>query len=408
MFKKLKKTVKFYQGLEKKSYLMPSGTCTSKAGGWKIGKNITAYSTSAYVYICVKKRSEKVGELLEFGLKTKDGKEIEDSPWLDLLNQPNTYQNKNEFWELYQTFKDLTGSAFIYELKLDGNEIPKELHLLRPDKVTLLFDKTGSELIGYKYQTEHGGSVTYPPEDVISSFYPNPLAQNIGLGGMSPLTPGQKSVDTEEQLTDYHYSVLKNGGKIEGMFVFKTEFLSKDQQDQLKESFSSNYADAKNSGKPLMLSEGTEYHNLGLTPTELSYLESKKLTREDILAIYSVPKTVIGMTEGVQKGNYEEANSIFIKDTIAPLMWNIEQKLDQFLLPEYLELYIANPVPEDIEMKLKVIDSGTKNFYMTTNEKREKMGLDPIQGLDEVLIPFNMLPSGEPEKESSVKKKACC
>lgn len=411
MFEKIKTSLKFYNGLSKKSFGLSLGNSKWIAGNWVDKEQLKSYSYSAYVYACVKKRADKTSQLLNFVIKKGD-KVQDNHPLLKFLAKPNPYQTKNEFFELYQTYKDLTGSVFVHVIKIGDK--PKEMYVLRPDTITVQMDKEGTEIIAFKEDVGNGKTRQYEPEEILWSVYPNPLQKDI-IDGMSPLRPGAKSVDVDTQLSDYQYNVLKNGGKLEGILSFDSEYLTDNQINEIQEKFAERYSEAKASGKPLVMYGKGDYKNLGLTPTEMSYLESKKATREDILTIYQVPKTILGITDGVQKGNYEEANAVFIKDTVKPLIENIVNKLNEFLVPGDLELSFVDPVPEDVELKLKKADSGTKNFFMTINEKRELMELEPITDGDEILIPFNLVPLGtemgqpvDTNNDSGEKKKACC
>jgi len=417
MLKKLKEKINNFRGLRKLGLAVRTGCGIFTSGNWKIGEQLRSYQYSVYVYACVKKRSEKTAQLLEFKLKNKKtGEEIEKDHILDVLEKPNEYQTKNEFFEQYQQYKDLTGKTFIYLVTIgEGkNKKTQEMHNLDPRTMTVQMDKDGTEIVSFEQSdSKTGKSKTYKPEEIIFSIYPNPLQQSI-IDGQSPLSAGAKSVDTETQLSDYQYSILKNGGKIEGLITVDTEYLTSEQAKEIQNKFEENYAEAKNSGKPLVMYGKNEYKNLGLTPTELSYLESKKATREDILTIYQVPKTILGITDGVQKGNYEEANAVFIKDTIKPLLINIVNKLNNSeLVGDDKELTYIDPIPEDVELNMKKIENGTKNFYMTTNEKRKLVGLEEISGLDEILVPFNLVNLGDDNSFSGTndpeeKKKCRC
>lgn len=360
--------------------------------GWLAGNDIElnelkTYKNSVYVYACVKKRSEKLGQLLNFKLQRGDS-EVDDHWVLDVLRRPNDFQTMSEFFEMYQMYKDLTGSVFIWLQTNTKGEV-EEMHFLRPDRTTVLVSDVDGTVIGYKYQGKNGETTKYGKDEVVASFYPDPTDIT---GGMGPLKPAELSVDTEKQLSNYHYSVLKNGGKVEGVISFDVERLSKTQKKEIKEDFEKHYSGSENSGKPLVLEGKADYKDLGLTPKELSFLDSKKMARDDILLAYQVPKTVLGLTEDVSRANGEEANRMFIADTIKPLIKNLVAKFNQTITPEEYELSFVDPTPKDVELALKKIENGTKNGYMTTNEKREMLGLEPLDDKnDEILAPANLI-----------------
>lgn len=357
---------------------------------WTAQNYLRAYEISAYVYGAVRKRAEKVGEI-EFRLTdSRTGKEIENNKILDLLAQPNEYQAKSEFFQLYQIYKDLTGEAYIYLVRLgdNPNSEVKEMHLLRPDLfIKHTFDDKGS-ITGYVFTKESGGGqITYDANDIIFSNYPNPFDKYRGL---SPLKAGALAVDTENQLSTYHNKVLQNGGKIEGILSFKSE-LTDSQIEQAKAQFEKHFSGSEKSGKPLVMAGDATYQNLGLTPGELSYLESKKMTRDDILLIYGVPKAIVAQTDDVNYANAKEGKSIFLSETVRPLLQDLTEKLDQSLVVDGITLDFVDPTPEDVEQAIKKIDCGARNYYMTINEMRVLSGMDEIDGGDVFMVPFNLM-----------------
>ncbi|MFA5091698.1 MAG: phage portal protein [Candidatus Paceibacterota bacterium] len=358
---------------------------------WNSKEYLKAYETSAYVYAIVTKRAEKVGQV-EFRLTNRrTDAEIYEHPILNLLDSPNQMQSKTEFFQLFQTFKDLAGSAYILKIYAgEDRTVPKELHLLRPDWVTTVVDKGTGLISGYKYRVEGSGQDHFfTVEEVIASHYPSPLSF---FGGHSPLKSASLAVDTERQLSEYHYKILKNGGRVEGIISFKAEYLTEQQIKQIQADYEKRYAEAKNSGRPLIMYGGSEYKNLGLTPTELSYLESKRLTRDDLLMVFSTPKVIVAQTDDVNYSNAKEGLRVFLSQTIKPLLEGLVNKLDTTLVPEDFVLGFVDPTPDDIDLKLRQIESGSTHNYMTVNEKRELAGLDPLPDGDVILAPLSLVP----------------
>lgn len=392
MFERLKKL--FSNKVSLKGLVFGNNSWLSSP--WAESERIKSYGTSVYVHACVKKRGEKFGQLINFTLKNrKTDKEITENWLLDLLYKPNQFQTKNEFFELYQTFKDLTGSVFVYLLKVgEGkNARVQEMHLLSPDKVTIQINEETGLPAYYKYADSNGKQVIYRADDIVASFYPNPIDYSKdSFKGFSSLMPLGKRIETERQLVDYQYNVLKNGGKVEGILKFKTEVLDKEEIENIKVQYDQQFSEAKKTGRPLILYGDTEYSKVGQSMEELAYLDSLKMTRDDVLMVFGVPKTMLGLTDGVQKGNYDEANSMFIKDTLKPLIENCVEKLNEFLAPEDVELSFVDPTPEDVDLKLKKIENGTNYQYMTINEKRELMDLEPLVDGDVILVPFSLTP----------------
>lgn len=384
--------IKNFLSVTKKSFSLMSewnaNEWTNVLGGDEsMDSRFRKFSSSAYVYACVNKRAEKVSQV-EFSVRQGD-KEVLDSPLLDLLNKPNSFQTKNDFFYLYQTHKDLAGCAYILLIKTGGKVT--DMHLLHPNRVEPVFDPEEGAFTKFKYKVPSKKSgqkvVEYDADEIIASITPSPLDY---IKGQSPITAGALPIETEEQLAAYQYQVLKNGGKPEGILSFKDAELTEAQVQQLEASWGKKFSGAKKAGRPLFLGGNMEYLNLGLTPTELSYIESKKMTRDDILMIFGVPKIILSQTDGVNYANAKVGMEVFLRETIKPLVDNLVVKLNQQLADKKTKLTYVDFVPQDVELELKRRDNGIKNGWLTINEVRMQENLDPLPNGDQPLVPFNL------------------
>lgn len=368
---------------------------------WNKSDFLNAYKISLYTNACVRKRAEKVGAV-DFVVK-KNKKEQPNHPLLKLLYKPNKFFLGRDFWGLYQTYKDLTGSAYILKLGSKG-KYPEELHLLRPDLMSFKFDAENGEITKYLFKQANGKDKEYLPEEIIVSHYHDPTSQ---LSGLSLLAAAVNVIKGEEQISEYHAKVLKNGGRVEGIFNFKQDRLTKTQLSEMKDAYEEQYSDAKKSGKPLFLGGNAEYQNIGLKPSELSYLETKQVTLNDILLAFGVPKIILAQVEGVKYDNADASIRIFLRETIKPLLINLTTTLDEHFLPsDDLILDFVDPTPEDKEQKLKEIETAHNISALTINEKRVALGFDPLPGKegDKILVPMNLVPL-ESEAKKGLKKK---
>lgn len=359
---------------------------------WGSSDYMNANEVSLYTNRAIAKRAEKVGEI-EFILRDAKGEVIEKpNDLLNLLYRPNKVFTGRQFWALAQKYYDLTGEVYIYierqrEL-FEGSKIVG-LHILRSDLVEPKYNEEG-EVQKFEYKTPNK-TIDYDPKDILFLYNPDP---RMPLRGQSLLKAGVAAIQTETQISTYHSRVLENGGKVEGVFTFKTAALTKEQLADIKDRYQKEYGSAKKAGFPLFLGGDAEYKNTGLTPSELSYLEAKKMTLEDICILTGVPKAVLGSMDDVQYSNADASIRIFLRETIRPLLRNLTTALDERLFPDELTLDFVDPTPENIEEKLKETESGIKSYYMTINEARERHGLEPIANGDDIMVPFSVMPLG--------------
>lgn len=362
---------------------------------WNTTECLEAYEINSYVFACIDKRAEKVGSI-EFKLERND-EEVEKDAIINLLYKPNDYQVKEQFFKEWQTFKDLTGLAIIRKER--GSELStkvKALHNLNPRFITL--QNTDFDEYGRITKLHYANPYTNSNEEILAKD----LIISMRKGLINPLRPfslimaGAIIIDTAKQLGIYQNNVLKNGGKIEGILSF-TDELDDAQREQIKKEFEKNYAGSENAGKPLLLEGGATYQNLGLTPTELGYATSIGLSKSDILMITGVPKAIVAQTDDVNYANAKTAKDIFLSETIKPLLKELVNVLneDLELVPKEYELTFEDPTPEDIELKLKQIDNGKNNGYLTINEMRDLAGYDELPNGDVILVPFGLQPIEE-------------
>jgi HK97 family phage portal protein len=401
-FQKILKS--FKDTLGSKSYVgvMP-GALPVASKNWNQNDFLTALEVSLYTNKAIAKRAEKVSEV-EFVLTDARGKEIDNDPILDLLYRPNEIFTGRQFWKLYQTYLDTIGEVYIY-LESDkeifkGKNI-KAMHLLIPTLVTPHFDEYGKPS-KYEYKTENK-TITYQPDQIIYVHNPNPKSP---LRGQSLLKAGVPAITTETQISLYHSRVIENGGKVEGVFKFKTPKITKDQLTELKDQYQKEYGAAKKAGLPLFLGGDAEYIKTGLTPDELSFLEAKKMSLEDICILTGVPKSMLASTNDVKYDNADADRMIFLHDTIHPLLVTLTTVLDEKLFPDGKTLSFVDPTPENIDRKLKEIENGIKNYYMTINEARERHGLDPVSDGDTIKVPFNLIDLSATKTGDSTKTVA--
>lgn len=358
------------------------GFQTSFGSPWGKTKQLATYSKSLYVFRCVQKIAQKTASV-DFNLfkiknRTGDKEEVFVHDALDLIYKPNPFQTKQEFLEKYMINKLLTGQAFVLKVRNERGEV-EELWNLRPDLMTIIKDKT-LFIKGFEFNKEDG-KVVFAPEDIIYHATPSPLDE---WGGLSVLQAAQTRVDTEEFATKYQRYFFQNNARPD--FVLASDDkIAQRQKDEIKEAWDKRHKGALNTGKGAFLEMGLKYQQVSISQREMDYIESLKMTRDDILTAFSVPKPIIAITEDVNYANAKTAMEVFLNETIQPEVAGIENKWNEDLIyPEYGDIFfihydegfIPRNEKEEAEINSIYLDNGTKLI----NEVREEMGLEPVVG----------------------------
>jgi HK97 family phage portal protein len=371
-------------------------------------KNLGYYEKSVYVYACVNKIAVKTASidwsLLRIKNKVGDTTEIFVHDALDLLYKPNPFQTKAEFFEKFMINKKLAGEAYILKVRDDSGKV-RELWNLRPDYMTVVKDK---ELYIKAYEFSVAGKlITFDPKDIIHDAYPNPIDE---FGGMSPLFAASSRVETELVAVAFQRNFFKNNARPD--FLLKTPGkLTNDQKEQQRASWDKKHKGEKNVGKGAFLEGGMEYQQVSISQREMDYIESLKMTRDDILTAFGVPKPIVAVTDDVNLANAKTAMEIFLSETIVPEIKRLTEKLNEDLIyPEYGDIfyieYDDSFMPRNDKMTAEVRDIKIKNGTMLINEARELDGLDPLAGGWNLYMPLNMVAIGGLSKSTKAPTKS--
>ncbi len=341
------------------------------------------YRKSLYVFACISKIAEKVGSIdvnMSQIMNSKgDMKNIVSSPLLDLIYRPNKMQTKSEFIMNLIINKKTAGSAFIYKVRNNSGKVV-ELWNLRPDMMTILTDPE-KVIGGYRFRRGDGTSVDFPPEDIIYiKDYPDPLDQ---YSGISALMPASIRVQTEEYGTKYQRDFFLNSARPDAVLKSPKKLLP-NMKAELKKNWNRAHQGVKNSSKIGLLEGGIEYQLISISQKDMDYIEGIKMTRDDILVAFRMTKTVLGITEDVNRANADAAMYVFLSEVIVPEMKAIIEKLNEEMtyidFGENFILSFVDPTPQNREAVLNEYQNGVTNNWLLRNEIRQRENLPPVTG----------------------------
>lgn len=334
-----------------------------------------------------------------------------ENPLTKLVARPNPWQSWSEFQGLAEVFLNLSGNCYIY---LD--EERSAMYLLRPDQVKIVPKPGGKELMGFLYVPvgkTQADAIPYLPQDIIHIRLPNPLDPLDGLGyGLAPLSPGARSTDVDNQVTRYLQIFFQKGAMPPGLLKYD---ISLDESDvvRAKERWQEIYGGVENWADIAVLDQGGEYQRLGLGFNEMGFegIDERNEARESM--VFGVPPILIGARVGLKHAtysNYEEARKAFWEDTMVPELRMFETEYQHYLGNgnEFVAFDLSKvPAlsPSATEERQASKDA-FQSAAITRNEYRAALHLDPIEGGDIYLIPFNMtqIPAGlKPEAEEQAK-----
>lgn len=338
-----------------------------------------------------------------------DPAELEEAPGdlVNLIAAPNLNQTWAEFVELLVIDFLLAGNAYWLKNSTDAAGKPASLFRLHPEKVTIhpgrrkLVDR-------YTYQPGNGQEFTYSPDEVIHFRRTNPHDEHIGLGLISA---GPNVFNIELAMTDSMRAYYESGTRVSGVLESERP-LAPTVFQKIKNQIATLYAGAKNSYQVPILENGLKWKTISATAAEAEYRYLAPQSQARILALLRVPKPLLGLGEGWDRGTVRESQRTFDNKTMIPFLDRIAAVISEGLTkPGWgLDFRFDYEYVMPIEDRLDLAQSFGALPGVTVREVREFADLPPLgddqtdeQGnvIDEIVL---NLP-GDNQNESKIKDK---
>ena len=303
-----------------------------------------AYIRNVVAYKCISMLAKNASSipLLLYDKRTK--KEIKNHQLLDLLNNPNPTQNGYEFFESIYSYKLIAGNSFIKAtfLKSENFKNPKELFVLRPDRINIIAGENGLPM-AYEYKVNNSKTRFYVDKitgqsEILHLKNFNPINDWYGL---SPIEAASYSIDQHNEASKWNQSMLQNGARPSGALMVKcsddsnSNFLTDEQFDRLKQQLDEEFSGSENAGKPLLLEGGLEWKEMSLKPTDMDFLNAKHSCARDIAMAFGIPSQLLGIPGDNTYNNLVEARLSMWEETILPMVDNMIKSLNNWLVPMF-------------------------------------------------------------------------
>ena len=355
------------------------------------------------VYACVRIISEDIASSpLHLYRRLERGKErATEHPlyWL-LHNAPNRYMTTMQWRETMQGHLLLRGNAYS-EIERDGLGRITALWPLRPDRMEAPKLAADGSLL-YTYQTPNGERVEMAQTQVLHLRGLSP----DGVMGYSPVQLQRETLAHAAGLADYGNRFFGNNASPGGVLQHPGK-LSTEAAARLKTSWEAAHKGLENSHRVAILEEGITWQQVGMAPEDSQFIESRKLSREEIASeIFRVPPHKIGELSRSTNNNIEEQSISYVSDTLQAWFVRWEQQLSvSCLTPAEQRVYFCEHLM-DAKLRGKTLERYQGYAQMlnwgvfSPNDVREKENMNPTADGDVYLQPLNMVPQGtEPQPQ---------
>lgn len=365
-------------------------------GGYRNTADYDAYQ--GIVYACITAIAEEVGGY-EITISRKNGDNLDQlasHPFADLINSPQSRREAGistfDLFEATQSFIELQGEAFWYLAPGAISGQPREIILLRPDRVGISIDSQG-EVEGY-FIRRHGMPTI--PLEVSEVAHFKTFNPNNPYRGLSTIQAGLNYIETEQNTTKYTKNFFKNNAGLSGVLQIKGQ-VAQDAFKKFSRRWRERYEGVDNAGKVAILRDtDATFTKVGLGLNELDMEALRKITVEQVITMFRVPKALLGISDegGLGRASVETYEYIFAKRVIEPKLQRIDAVLQRVVDKTYgtgLIVGHKSIVPADKEFALSEREKAVDK-WLTRNEVREQDGMENVDGGDQLFVEFNKTP----------------
>lgn len=321
-------------------------------------------------------------------------------PLYDVLHRrPNPWQTSFEFRETLALHAVLAGNFYAYKGAGLGDAV-RELIPFQPGQVSVKRATDGS--LEYEVTAESGSKQVFPQAAI---WHVRGPSWNSWMGLDSVVLAREAiglAIATEESQATLH----KQGAMTNGLYSVEGT-LTEAQHKSLREWIEREIAGLENAWRPIILDRNAKFTPVAMSGVEAQLLETRRYQVEEICRAFRVMPIMVGYSD--KTATYASAEQMFLAHvvhTLAPWYERLEQSIDVNLLSEadrkaglYAKFIEEGLLRGSLQATADFLVKLTTNGLMTRNEGRDKLDLNPLDGLDVPLTPANMTVGAKPEAE---------
>lgn len=318
--------------------------------------------------------------------------------WSILNRKPNSWQKPAVFKRMLTAHVILRGNGYALKVKATRGGI-QQLIPLHPDRVEPV--QNDDLTVDYKWTRKNGTQIVVPGADMLHLM----LFTFDGIKGVTPITYARETIALSLGMDRHMGKIAANGARASGVLKSPNS-LSDPAYEKLKKSLDEYRAGGDKEGEIMLLEEGLEYQQIGLSPEDMEWIEGRKLSRSEICMFLGVPPSMIGDNSGSDSNwgtGIEQKVNGFLAFTEEDYLTMWEEGINLDCLDSddlYAKFNRAALVKSDIKARWDAYVKALQWGVMSPNEVREKEDMNPRDGGDIYYPPPNTAgKSGDKEND---------
>lgn len=302
--------------------------------------------------------------------------------------RPNRYMTPFTFMKCLVTDVCIHGNFYSYIERDKYGEIKQLLPLTSP-LVTPVIDKKGD----LYYKTNRSGENVIIHESDMIHIKGMSLD---GIIGLSPIEAIRLQLESNDMASRYNKQMIEAGGAPKGVLRVQGSL-----EPEAKKKARSSWEETNANQSIAIVDSGMEYQQIGMSQSDMQWLDSQKFNQQQIASIFKVPMHKINELDKATYSNIEHQSLDYVKNTLQPWVTQIEYEFGYKLYTEkeqienyYVRFNMDSELRGDSEARAKVNEVNLRNGFKTINEVRasNEDSAHELEVADEPLMSLNLAP----------------
>jgi len=354
------------------------------------------YLQSSWVKACVDAISNDVAGIPFIVRDRTSLIEIKRGPVVALLRRPNSSMSGFQLIRATQHYLDSKGEAFwILDDAVLG--VPGNIWVFNPARFQEVVSPSTGMLQGWLYTAPGHAPQGFTVEEVIHFKMFNPVND---VRGLSTLGGARLAVQQDYWAQKYNEAFFKNSAEPSG-FISTDKPLGDAQRKRIEEAWRSRYQGPGRAKKVALLEGGMKWNPATFNPHDMEFVNLRKLSREEIAAVFGVPPGRIGILEHVNYATSKEERRIYWESTVVPRSNYLQAEVNYGIFDRFLQnaefffdLSKVSALKETLKDKvLCAKDLVLMGFTLNNVNERLDLGMKPEPHGDVYLVPITLVPA---------------
>ena len=230
--------------------------------------------------------------------------------------------------------------------------------------------------------TVQGEEKPLTSEDIL--YVPDLLRPGT-IRGVSRVVGLRENLGLSKALESYAATFFGSGTTLSGVLEYPGN-LTKEQSENLRESFDGSHRGWRKSGRTGILSGGASFKQTQADPEKSQALEARRMAVEDVARIWRIPSHMLNLPGTNTYSSVEQNMLGFVAHTLRPYVTKIEDIMSSLMSrypggeTAFVKFNMNGLLRADIQTRYSAYSTGIQSGFLAINDIRRLEDMSPQEG----------------------------